>query len=92
MNVLTLGQHDAAGNQVPAPPHTCYLGVALRGLARVLVGRLGPVRAVLLGDGGEAPTTRRPPRVGTTFYSPGPLLGRKTMMLYHEVASESIER
>jgi hypothetical protein len=53
MNVLTLGQHDAAGNQVPAPSYTSHVGVALRGLAGDLPGRLEPVPAVLFGDGGE---------------------------------------
>jgi hypothetical protein len=45
---------------------------------------------VLLGDGGEDPTAPRPPAPRSNPLLA--LLGRKTMMLYREVASESIER
>jgi hypothetical protein len=54
MNVPTLGQYDAVANQVPSPPHTCHVGVALRGLATDVVRRLEQIPLVLPGDGGEA--------------------------------------
>jgi hypothetical protein len=47
---------NAAGNQVPSPPHTCHVGVALRRLAGNVVGRLEQVPVVFPGDGGEART------------------------------------
>jgi hypothetical protein len=42
-----------------SPSHTSRVGVALRRLAGDVVRRLEPVPAVLLGDGGEAPTAPR---------------------------------
>ena len=60
MNVLTFCQHNAAGNQVPSPAHARYVGVAFRRLAGNVVGRLGPVPALLFGDGRQTPTAPRP--------------------------------
>jgi len=52
-------KHDATGIQVPSPSHTCHVGIALRRLAGNVVGRLGPVPALLFCDG-QTPTAPRP--------------------------------
>ena len=85
MNVLTFGTNDATGNQVPSPPHTRHVGVALRRLARDVVGGLEQVPLVLLGDGGENQALL----IGGRARIKGMLTGKRFRLMIETLAIET---